>query len=90
MWVGPYRVEKCVSENVYSEKDLNEKSLTVHSSRVAHYAGASFIPSKELRAIFVLNENGMVVERLIELKFYRGKHWILVQWKGSAEKINSF
>lgn len=32
----------------------------------------------------------MVIERLIELKFHRGKHWILVQWKGFDEETNRF
>eukprot|EP00924_Labyrinthula_sp_SR-Ha-C_P001170 augustus_masked-scaffold_7-processed-gene-15.52-mRNA-1 protein AED:1.00 eAED:1.00 QI:0/-1/0/0/-1/1/1/0/381 len=86
LFVGPYRIIKIISSNVYQIEDLLGKRQIVHASRLWPYKDDTFKPTQEIINLFLSNQDPLEVEYFLKL-FVTDKNGIIVltKWLGCEE-----
>ena len=84
-WCGPFHIVETVSDNIYKVKSLLDKEYTVHASRVWFYDGDDFVPTEQLRELFLGDWGMMEVDSLTDIRMKDGRYEIETHWLGFEE-----
>eukprot|EP00924_Labyrinthula_sp_SR-Ha-C_P007062 maker-scaffold_8-snap-gene-8.70-mRNA-1 protein AED:0.69 eAED:0.69 QI:0/0/0/1/0/0/2/0/813 len=86
LFVGPYRIIKIISSNVYQIEDLLGKRQISHAARLWPYEDNTFEPTQEIVDLFLANQPPLEVEYFSKLSITDKKEVIvLTKWLGYDE-----
>ena len=81
-WMGPMKVKRTISRNVYELEDLLGKQSVVHATRLQLYEGKTWNPKNEIVNLYSSDRGHLEVKRFVDLRQKNELLELKVRWLG--------
>eukprot|EP00924_Labyrinthula_sp_SR-Ha-C_P007313 augustus_masked-scaffold_8-processed-gene-14.99-mRNA-1 protein AED:1.00 eAED:1.00 QI:0/0/0/0/1/1/5/0/886 len=79
-------IVEIVSPSLYKVKDLEGKTKVRHASLLIPFAPSSFLPSADIRAVYILDHDRLEVDEIADMRrTNEGEFQFKIRWRGFAE-----